>query len=203
MLEYPYPEHTNLLSNNGEAIYRGCLFSETEAQAYFEFLEKHILWQKEKVVIAGKEIQMQRMVAWYGDKAYRYSYSGQTKMALAWTHELLKLKTIVEQGCQETYNACLLNYYPDGNSGMGWHSDNEPELVKASSIASLSFGAARKFSLKPISGGPTVSLILQNGSLLEMKGATQNYWLHSLPKSKKIAEPRINLTFRSMSDQSF
>ncbi|MFL6411869.1 MAG: hypothetical protein ACJ71K_11595 [Nitrososphaeraceae archaeon] len=29
-----------------------------------------------------------------------------------------------------------------------------------------------------------------------MKGATQSNWLHSLPKSEKIMQPRVNLTFR-------
>ena len=44
----------------------------------------------------------------------------------------------------------------------------------------------------------TVSVNLENGSLLLMKGETQSHWLHRLPLSKIIKQPRINLTFRSM-----
>ena len=92
----------------------------------------------------------------------------------------------------------MLNLYHDGNEGMGWHSDDEKEILPNSSIASLSLGAARKFSFKHKSTKETISLLLENGSLLEMKGAIQKNWLHELPKTKKINTARINLTFRQM-----
>ena len=96
------------------------------------------------------------------------------------------------------YNACLLNLYHNGDEGMGWHSDNEKEIITNSSIASLSIGAQRKFAFKHKLTKETHSLILENGSLLEMKGTIQQHWLHCLPKSKKVQTPRINLTFRQM-----
>jgi len=117
---------------------------------------------------------------------------------LAFTKELLSLKIKVEEITNEKYNACLLNLYHDGEEGMGWHSDNESTIVSESSIASVSFGAERKFSLKHKESKETISLILENGSLLEMKGLTQRFWQHSLPKSKKVSKPRVNLTFRKM-----
>ncbi len=192
--------YSNLLPCLGEAVYHGPVLTEKEAKVYFAVLKDQIPWEKERLKIAGKGIQMQRMVAWFGDKNYHYSYSGTIKIALLWTHELLKLKTLAENICDEKYNSCLLNYYPDGNSGMGWHSDGEDSIVENSSIASLSLGAERKFSLKQKTGGNSISVLLENGSLLEMKGQTQNNWLHGLPKSKKITEPRINLTFRLMKE---
>jgi alkylated DNA repair dioxygenase AlkB len=81
---------------------------------------------------------------------------------------------------------------------MGWHSDDEREIVPNSSIASLSIGAERKFSFKHKATKETQSLLLQNGSLLEMAGSLQQNWWHALPKSKKVNGPRINLTFRQM-----
>jgi alkylated DNA repair dioxygenase AlkB len=81
---------------------------------------------------------------------------------------------------------------------MGWHADNEKEIITHSSIASVSIGANRKFSFEHKISKEVISVILENGSLIEMKGELQQYWLHSLPKSLKVTAPRINLTFRQM-----
>ncbi len=104
----------------------------------------------------------------------------------------------MEQKTETTFNSCLLNLYHNGSEGMSWHSDDEKSLGKETIIASLSFGAARKFAFKHKTTKQTISLILEKGSLLVMKGKTQEHWLHRLPPSKKIDKPRINLTFRNI-----
>jgi alkylated DNA repair dioxygenase AlkB len=81
---------------------------------------------------------------------------------------------------------------------MAWHSDAEKDLKKNGAIASLSFGAERKFAFKHKETKETVSRILQNGSLLVMKDQTQTHWLHRLPPTKLITKARINLTFRTI-----
>ena len=129
-----------------------------------------------------------------------YTYSNTIKRALAQTKELLELKQIVEELAATKFNSCLLNLYHNGNEGMEWHSDDEKPLAKNNTIASLSFGAERKFPFKHKQTKQTVSLVLEHGSLLVMKGATQSNWLHSLPKSQNITQPRINLTFRTMQE---
>ena len=116
----------------------------------------------------------------------------------AWTKELSDLKQIVEELTKTRFNSCLLNLYHNGNEGIAWHSDDEKPLGENSIIASLSFGAERKFSFKHKHTKQTISVVLEHGSLLIMKDATQTYGLHSLPKSKKITGPRINLTFRTI-----
>ena len=148
----------------------------------------------------GKRIVTKRKVAWYGDRPYRYTYSNTTKHALPWTNELLELKKIIEHCSNETFNSCLLNLYHDGSEGMTWHSDAEKELKEHSAIASLSFGAERKFSFKNTQDKDTVSLILKHGSLLLMKGVIQTHWIHCLPTTTRNILPRINLTFRSMKE---
>ena len=120
------------------------------------------------------------------------------KKGLSWTPELLKIKELIESHTGAKYNACLLNLYHTGEEGMGWHSDDEKEILVNSSIASLSIGAERKFAFKHKATKETLSVILENGSLLEMKGSIQQNWWHSLPKTKKVSVPRINLTFRQM-----
>ena len=95
------------------------------------------------------------------------------------------------------FNSCLLNYYKDGNEGMSWHSDNEKTMGIEPIIASLSVGAARKFSFKHNESKQKIDLLLENGSLVIMQGKTQTYWKHALPQSSKIKLPRINLSFRN------
>src|SRR5690606_3554010 len=110
----------------------------------------------------------------YADKSFAYTYSNTTKHALPWTSELLFLKKIIEEKTGECYNACLLNLYHNGSEGMAWHSDGEKDLKKNSAIASLSFGAVRKFALKHKAEPHKRALILEHGSLLVMKGETQS-----------------------------
>jgi len=169
-----------------------------EANRYFDLLLKNIVWKNDEAVILGKHIITKRKVAWYGDYDYMYTYSNSTKKALVWTKELLELKRLVEQITGARFNSCLPNLYHDGNEGLGWHSDDERSIGKNTPIASLSFGAERKFSFKHKQTKQIVSLVLEHGSLLVMKGAIQTNWLHSLPKSNKITQARINLTFRVM-----
>jgi alkylated DNA repair dioxygenase AlkB len=157
-----------------------------------------IQWKNDEAVIFGKHIITKRKAAWYGDFDYLYTYSNITKQALAWTEELLELKKIVEELTSSKFNSCLLNLYHNGDEGMAWHSDDEKSLGKSTTIASLSFGAERKFSFRHKKTKETTSLMLEAGSLLVMKDATQTNWLHSLPKSKKVSLPRINLTFRTI-----
>jgi alkylated DNA repair dioxygenase AlkB len=127
-----------------------------------------------------------------------YSNGKKLPRILEWTKELYELKEIVEKYAGTKFNSCLLNLYHNGNEGMGWHSDDEKPLGKSNTIASLSFGAERKFSFKHKQTKQIVSLVLEHGSLLVMTGTTQSNWLHSLPKSKNITQPRINLTFRTI-----
>jgi alkylated DNA repair dioxygenase AlkB len=191
-------EVSNLLPNDGTVNYYGKILNSKEANQNFDLLMKNILWQNDEVIIFGKRIITKRKAAWYGDSDYLYTYSNSTKQALPWTEELSWLRQIVEELVGAKFNSCLLNLYHDGKEGMGWHSDDEKSLGKNNTIASLSLGAERKFLFKHKQTKQIVSLVLENGSLLVMKEATQSNWLHSLPKSKNIIHSRINLTFRTI-----
>jgi alkylated DNA repair dioxygenase AlkB len=191
-------ETANLLHKDGTAHYYGKILPYREANRYFDLLLQNIQWKNDEANILGKHIITKRKVAWYGNSDYSYAYSNTTKQALAWTRELSVLKRLIEEITGESFNSCLLNLYHNGNEGLGWHSDDEKSIGKYTPIASLSFGAERKFSFKHKQTKQTVSLVLGHGSLLVMKGATQTNWLHSLPKSNRITQARINLTFRMM-----
>lgn len=188
----------NLLPYDGEVVYYGQVFPQQEEQRLLQELLNSISWKNDEAVIFGKHIVTKRKVAWYGDAEYAYTYSNITKQALLWTDELMKLKQLVERITGTEFNSCLLNLYHDGDEGMSWHSDDEKSLGKNTTIASLSFGAERKFAFKHKGTKQTVSLVLESGSLLVMKGTTQTHWLHRLPKTTKVTRPRVNLTFRTM-----
>jgi len=188
----------NLLPKEGVVNYYGPIMSRGEANTYLVSLINTIAWKNDEVIVFGKHIITKRQMAWYGNKPFEYTYSNTTKKALAWTDKLLVLKTMVEKNCNETFNSCLLNLYHDGREGMAWHTDNEPELAVNAAIASLSFGGERKFSFKHKDDKSKVSLILQQGSLLVMKGKTQAHWLHCMSPTTKIDKPRVNLTFRTI-----
>ncbi|AWG22338.1 alpha-ketoglutarate-dependent dioxygenase AlkB [Flavobacterium faecale] len=191
------PNH-NLLPQAGTVNYYGFLFSQEEANHFMSVLLSEIEWKHDEAIIMGKLIVTKRKVAWYGDQEFEYTYSNRTKKAMLWTPALLELKARVEQKTGESYNSCLLNLYHSGEEGMTWHSDGEKDLKKNGAIASLSFGATRKFAFKHKDTKETVSIILENGSLLVMKDETQTHWLHRLPPTKKVSKPRINLTFRTI-----
>ena len=188
-----------IINKDGIAMYTDSLIPAEKSEFFLLRLSKNIQWRNDESVIFGKHYITRRKTAWYGDRPFNYTYSKIKRTALPWTNELLEIKHIVENNESTKFNSCLLNFYHDGDDGMGWHADNEKELKKNSVIASVSLGAERKFSFKHKKNKEKIDLMLGNGSLLVMKEQIQNHWIHQLPKSKKVREPRINLTFRTIS----
>lgn len=190
--------HKNLLPYDGQVFYFGQVFSEKEANQYFQLLFEHIEWRHDEAMMFGKRIVTKRKVAWYADTPIEYTYSKITKSALPWTSELLELKQATEELTKTTYNSCLMNLYHSGDEGMAWHSDDEKDLKEDAAIGSLSFGARRKFAFKHKRTKERIDLMLDHGSLLLMGGEIQRNWWHRLPPTKTVNTPRINLTFRTM-----
>lgn len=191
------PRH-NHLPYDGTVQYYGKVIQEMVADDYFEKLMQNIAWENDQAIILGRQITTKRKVAWYGDQGYEYTYSNVNRYALPWAVELLELRQRVQQLTGERFNSCLLNLYHTGEEGMAWHSDDETDLKKNGVIASLSFGAERKFAFKHKQSKEKVELYLEHGSLLVMKDTTQSHWLHRLPPTKKVSTARINLTFRTI-----
>lgn len=198
LFDDPVDKNKNWLPQDGTVNYYGKVFQRQEADYYLEKLLSSIEWRNDEAIIFGKKIITKRKVAWYGEKPFEYTYSNSTKFALPWTPELLELKAVAERESGEMFNSCLLNLYHHGEEGMAWHSDAETSLKKNGAIGSLSFGAERKFAFKHKQTGQKVELILEHGSLLVMKDATQTHWLHRLPPTKRITAARVNLTFRTI-----
>ena len=198
LFEQDFSAEKNYLPYDGTVNYFGKILSESDAQQFYVNLLNEIDWKNDEAVIFGKLIYTKRKVAWYADEDFEYTYSKRTKSALKFTEDLLYLKKLVEEKTGETYNSCLLNLYHSGEEGMAYHSDGEKDLKENGAIASLSFGAKRKFSFKHKTTKERIDFNLEPGSLLVMKGETQKNWLHRLPPTKLVKTPRINLTFRSI-----
>ena len=198
LFKFEMDSERNLLPRDGIVNYFGEIFSEEEANHYYSILLNTIVWKNDEAIIFGRKIVTKRKVAWYGEREFEYTYSKITKKAHIWTPELLHLKERIEAKSGESFNSCLLNLYHSGDESMAWHSDAEKDLKRNGAIASVSFGAERKFAFKHKKTKETVSLYLEHGSLLIMKGTTQTHWLHRLPPTKKIQSPRVNLTFRTI-----
>lgn len=184
---------------NAEIIYFPSFIPKIEADDLFNTLITGTPWQQDSIMVYGKRHLQPRLTALYGNQAKSYSYSGITMQPHLWTPTLQKLRSQVEKISETHFSTVLLNYYRNGKDSNGWHADNEKELGINPIIASLSLGSERNFQLKH-NNNPELKLniTLENGSLLLMKGSTQHFWKHQIPKTAKPVNPRINLTFRTI-----
>ena len=191
----------NLLPCDGKVNDLGIVIDYPSA-LYYALLTT-LPWQPDIVTLFGKTHVTTRQIVWMGDSDASYQYSGHTRQAIAWTDSVFHVKHHIEQqlakiGINTHFNSCLLNYYPSGDDGMGYHADDERELGEQPIIASLSLGATRKFVLKHKKTQDKVELYLESGQLIVMHGETQKYWKHTVTKTKTVLEGRISLTFRQM-----
>ncbi|WP_299556245.1 alpha-ketoglutarate-dependent dioxygenase AlkB [Seonamhaeicola sp.] len=179
-------------------------FSEETSDRLFKRLKETIKWQQDQITFYGKVFNVPRLSALYGDTNKDYSYSGITMHPHAWTQDLLFIKSSIESVAKVEFTSCLLNYYRDGKDSNDWHQDNEKELGENPVIASVSFGETRPFQLRHIKRTDLkrVDIPLTHGSFLIMRGKTQHFWKHKIPKTSRAINPRINLTFRIIKNEN-
>ena len=167
--------HLNL--PDSDLIYYPNFFDTRSADSYFAVLREQTPWQQDDITVFGKKYAQPRLTALYANNDKAYSYSSISMRPHVFTKELLQIK--------------------DGKDSNGWHADNEKELGQNPIIASITLGEERFFHLKHRTNKNLKhKLLLEHGSLLLMKGATQHHWLHQIPKTAKPIQERINLTFR-------
>lgn len=184
---------------NAAVAYYPHFFDIEKANLLFEKLLHETPWQQDTITVYGKNHLQPRLTALFGNEGKPYSYSNIVMQPHSWNALLTYIKEEVENNCGEKFTTVLLNLYRDGKDSNGWHSDNEKELGRNPTIASVSFGAERAFHLQHNSVKEAKQkIILEPGSLLIMKGETQHFWKHQIPKTAKPIAPRINLTFRNI-----
>lgn len=191
-------EILDLNLKDADISYHSNFMQASEAKALYENLTTKIHWRQERITVYGKQHLVPRLSCWMADSGLNYQYSNMTMQPTPWLEDVLLIKTRLTKQTGLDFNSVLINYYRDGNDSNGWHADNEIELGHNPIIASISLGATRDFHLRHNQDKQLKHTIaLEHGSLLIMRGSTQTYWQHQIPKRKK-AEPRINLTFRSI-----
>lgn len=191
------PSEKLVISKDGEVILYQIFFSTKESNLFFAQLRSNVKWRQENIWMFGKTIPIPRLSAWYGDEGKSYTYSGITHHPLPWIPVISQIKNRIEIISKVKFNSVLLNLYRHGKDSMSWHSDDELELGKNPIIASVSFGETRRFCFRHKQfKAEKVAINLTHGSLLLMRGATQHYWQHQVPKTAKVVDARINLTFR-------
>lgn len=182
---------------NAAIVYYPNFIDLDQSNLFFNRLLQEVPWQQDEIIVYGKNHQQPRLTALYGNEGKPYAYSNIIMHPHPWNSLLTYIKEMVEEVCEETFTTVLLNLYRDGKDSNGWHSDNEKELGRNPIIASLSLGAERIFHLKHNTNNDLRQrILLENGSLLIMKGETQHFWKHQIPKTEKEIGSRINLTFR-------
>ena len=182
---------------DAEIEYYPNFFESTRANELFEKLKNEVPWQQDNITVFGKTHPQPRLTALFGNEGKPYSYSNIVMQPNAWNPLLMFIKNEIEEICQGNFTTVLLNYYRDGKDSNGWHADNEKELGRNPVIASVSFGAERFFHLQHNTiKEQKLKINLEHGSLLIMKGSTQHFWKHQIPKTAAAIGPRINLTFR-------
>jgi len=194
--EYDNLDPIRIIATDGLADYYPNFLDPITAQQLFEQLLAQKTFKQNEIILFGKKIKVPRLEAYYALNGEKYGYSGQELRPQKFPTFLNELRLKVEKCTGHSYNALLINYYRDGQDSNGWHADNEKELGRNPSIASISLGTARTFELKHMSNGYKKSIVLAHGSLLHMHGALQQHYKHQLPKKSGLTSARINLTFR-------
>ena len=191
----PQPLETITLTD-GTCRYTPQLFDAAECDRILAVLLREAAWKQEHIRMFGRQLPMPRLTAWYGDAGKTYRYSGLLNEPLPWFSELARLRELVAGVAGTGFNSVLMNQYRDGADSMSWHTDDEPELGRNPTIASLSFGAERNFLLKHVGTSERAGFALGHGSLLIMEGPLQHHWVHRVPKTSRVVGVRVNLTFR-------
>ena len=186
----------------GLDVLRNALPDDVADRSFRQLLDD-VPWVQDDIVMFGRKMPVPRLSAWFGDLGSDYSYSGIAMHTLPWTPLLAELRDRVQETAaphgRTPFNSVLVNLYRDGNDGVAWHADDEPELGREPLIASVSLGATRRFQFRRRDDASVrCELDLHHGDVVIMYGLTQALWYHQIPKTSRPVGPRINLTFRTI-----
>ena len=176
--------------------YRAAAFDATASALHLTGLMAELAWEKQQFTIFGRRTPMPRLIAMYGPVGYRYS--GVVHPPQSFTAPLEAIRAAVEAATGLEFNSVLANLYRDGCDSVGWHRDSDYAHGGRAAIASVSFGAVRRFELRERAGPPAAAVDLEPGSVLLMDAGAVARWWHRVPKTPRPVGPRVNLTFRYM-----
>lgn len=173
-------------------------YDAAECERIYRHLRHQHQWPDNRYTVAGRQFILPRLQTWHADPGIRYSYSNNLLQTRPWMPVLSEIRSQIETYLNFSFNSVLVNLYRNGNDYVGWHSDNEAELGEQPFIASVTFGAERRFEFRHKKSSENGRVLLRSGTLLIMQPNFQHHWLHSLPIDQNVSEGRINLTFRKV-----
>ena len=176
-------------------LFKDFLSADFAAQAFNQIKTEND-WEQPEITIFGNTVLEPRLSTWHNELGEGYKYSGVMRRAQPFSEILSDIRNRCAEVTNATFNSALVNFYRNGQDGVGWHSDNEACNGPEPTIASVSLGATRRFDMRHRKTGETIKIQLESGSLLVMAGKSQHCWVHQVAKTKRVNEPRINLTFR-------
>jgi alkylated DNA repair dioxygenase AlkB len=157
-------------------------------------------WQQHQLTMYGKTHAVPRLLCMYGSA---YKYSGVQHPARPFPPLLTPLRDRIQDLTGRRFNSVLGNLYRDGKDTVSWHSDDDYASGSQPSVVSVSFGAERRFRIRPkinpTPGEPRKSFHfdLGHGDLLIMGDDAQTDFQHCIPRTSRLdCGPRVNLTFR-------
>ncbi len=180
---------------DGSALLHHDFIDAGRADEVFRRLMDETLWEERDIVVFGKQHREPRLSTLHSEPHITYTYSGILRTPQPWTPLLKELRDKCADATGTIFNAVLVNLYRDGGDGVEWHAGNEVSNGRKPTIASLSFGASRRFDFRHRETKETIQAQLDAG-LLVMSGLSQRCWVHQLPRTKRVSEPRINLAYR-------
>ena len=192
------PKAGNIIEECPPVSFIPNFLAKPEADELMSLCLAQMEWQQNQIKMFDKIIPLPRLEAIAAKKALTYTYSGSVKLEAKPLPKFLdQLMGRVEQESGYLFDLVIGNHYRTGDQYIGWHADKEPLMGDRPAIASISLGAERKFQLRKNGANTRIhEYHLPHGSLLIMHPGCQQEWIHQLPKSKKIREQRVNLTFR-------
>jgi alkylated DNA repair dioxygenase AlkB len=180
---------TILVGDHGDVRFVPGYLSEREARELFAELGRSTRWQADSRMMYGRRVLVPRETAARGADCPQ-----------SWSPALLGVRARLEAELATGFDYVFINRYRTGLDSVAWHSDADGDFDPRRVIASLSLGATRTFELRPRRASGldhrTISIALADGDLVVMRGETQRFYEHRVPKEPRIAGERINLTFR-------
>jgi len=155
----------------------------------FVKLVREVPWYAERRTMWDNVVDVPRLLKFYGEE--------ETLPAPLLVEAREALCAHYRDELRERFTTAGMCFYRDGRDSVAWHGDTiGRSSTEDTMVAILSLGEARRLSLRPRTGGASLSFPVGHGDLLVMGGSCQRTWEHAVLKTARRVGPRISIQFR-------
>lgn len=188
----------NVKQEPSDLVYESCFLHSSVADDLFTHCLKELPWQEELVQMFGRTFVAPRLSCALADEGCTYRYRGSQTEPIRLTRPLDSLRRNLQGQLNVPFNYVLATKYRNGNDYVGWHADDERDLVPGQTIANISLGEVRDFRIKSRDGSFDEKVSTHHGSLLLMRGEILRSTKHTLIRTKRLIGPRVVLSYREV-----